>query len=104
MGPVSQQLEQELRREVQRNGIVVWLDRDDHYSALVDSLIEQARERSLPYDVFGFRGSFLELMLALEPQMGSIDKPQLVIHLPAFNEGRIRKISASLKISVLFFG
>lgn len=42
-GLVSAALEQEVRREVQRRGVVVWLDRDGHYSDFVDDLIRRHR-------------------------------------------------------------
>ncbi len=56
LGPLSTALEAELRMQVQQNGIVVWLDRDDHDTELVDQL---------PYAVHGFRGSQLALMFDL---------------------------------------
>src|SRR5262249_19159292 len=90
LGPVSATLESELRTWVRRHGIVLWLDLDDHYSPFVDSLIEIRHAGDLPYDVHGFRGSYLELMLALEPLEGGVDKAPLVIHLPGFNEESVR--------------
>lgn len=39
LGPVSSFLDEELRRQVLRQGIVVWLDLKGHYTAFVDGLI-----------------------------------------------------------------
>ena len=47
-GPVSQALEAELRANVRRHGIVVWLDLDDDYSGFVDELIRLRAEGDLP--------------------------------------------------------
>lgn len=86
LGPVSAVLEEDLRGQVRRHGIAVWLDVDNHYSRFVDRLREMRSGGRLPYDVLAWRGSHLELMLALEPLAGSAEKPFLVIHLPGFNE------------------
>ncbi len=90
LGPVSAVLEADLRTWVRRHGIVLWLDLDNHYTAFVDRLIELRGDGSLPYDVRGFRGSYLELMLAPEPLEGGVEKTPLVIHLPGFNEEAVR--------------
>jgi hypothetical protein len=34
-------LEEEVKRELRQHGIVVWLDKDGHYSAYVDQLVER---------------------------------------------------------------
>ena len=57
LGPISTALEAELRKQVQQNGIVIWLDRDGHYTELVDRLQNLRAEEQLPYAVHGFRGS-----------------------------------------------
>ncbi len=64
-GPISNVLEAELRKQVQQNGIVIWLDRDAHYTELVDRLQAMRAEERLPYAVHGFRGSHLALMVDL---------------------------------------
>ena len=61
-------------------------DVDKHYSAFVDCLAGLRVAGDLPYEVQAFRGSHLELMLALETLTGGIDKPRLLIHLPGFTE------------------
>ena len=89
-GPISARLESDLRSSVRSNGIVVWLDLDGHYTEFVDGLIELRKSERLPYQVCAWRGSHLELMLALEPLAGGVEKTPLVVHLPGFNEESIR--------------
>jgi hypothetical protein len=84
LGPISTALEAELRQQVQRSGIVIWLDRDGHYSPLVDQLQALRAEGSLPYAVHAFRGSHLALMLDLDAVAAGSDPPRLLIHLPGF--------------------
>ena len=90
LGPVSAVLEAELRAKTRRHGIVVWLDPDAHYASFVDRLITQRSENRLPYPVQTYRGSFLELMLELEPLANGVDRPPLLIHLPGFNQETIK--------------
>lgn len=89
LGPISSALESELRQRVQQNGIVIWLDRDGHYSPLVDELQALRAEGSLPYAVHGFRGSHLALMLDLDAVAAGSDPPRLLIHLPGFTEDTV---------------
>lgn len=89
-GPVSAALEADLRAEVRRQGIVIWLDRDGHYSPFVDRLIERRSQHDLPFAVAGYRGSFLKLLFELERTAGGLDKPQLLIHMPGFYEDSIK--------------
>jgi hypothetical protein len=90
-GPISTALEAELRKQVQQNGIVVWLDRDGHYSQLVDQLQAQRADGQLPYAVHGFRGSHLALMLDLDAVAAGSDPPRLLIHLPGFTEDTVKE-------------
>ena len=92
LGPVSKAVEADLGAQVQRHGIVVWLDADAAYTPLVDRLAALRAEdpAAVPYLVAGFRGSHLELMLALEGVAGGVDKPHLVVHLPGFNEETVK--------------
>jgi hypothetical protein len=83
-------LEAELRQRVQQNGIVIWLDRDGHYSQLVDQLKTQRAEGALPYAVHGFRGSHLALMLDLDAVAAGSDPPRLLIHLPGFTKDTVK--------------
>ena len=40
-GPITAALEAEVERELRDHGIVVWLDRDAHYTPFVDVLAER---------------------------------------------------------------
>ncbi len=88
-GPVSTALEREVREEVRRRGIVVWLDKDGTYTNFVDGLASRGGE--FPYPVAGFRGSFLDLLLKLEPLGTGLDQPTVLIHMPGFTEDTVRK-------------
>ena len=89
-GLIAAALEREVRRKVQERGVVVWLDRDGHYTDFVDALIRRHQDGEMAEPVVGFRGSFLELLLALEPHAGGLDSGQLLIHLPGFNKETVR--------------
>ena len=89
-GPVSASLESDLRDWTRRQGVVVWLDLDGHYSTFVDRLIAARTADALPYDVRAFRGSHLALMMSLEGIAGGAEKVPLVIHMPGFNEESVR--------------
>jgi hypothetical protein len=91
LGPISAALEAELRKQVQQNGIVIWLDRDGHYSQLVAELQAQRTDGELPYAVHGFRGSHLALMLELDAVAAGSDPPRLLIHLPGFTEDTVKE-------------
>ena len=91
LGPISVALEAELRQRVQQNGIVIWLDRDGHYSQLVDQLQAQRASGELPYAVHGFRGSHLALMLELDAVAAGSDPPRLLVHLPGFTEDTVKE-------------
>jgi predicted RNA-binding Zn ribbon-like protein len=90
LGPISNALEADLRKQVQQNGIVVWFDRDGHYTELVDRLQSLRAEDHLPYAVHGFRGSHLALMLDLDAVAAGSDPPRLLIHLPGFTEESVK--------------
>lgn len=92
LGPVSAVLEEDLRAAISRGGLVVWLDADDHYTGFVDRLIARRAAGDLPhYDVQAYRGSHLELMLAMEDSSGGVDKPARVVHMPGFNVESIQR-------------
>jgi hypothetical protein len=90
MGPVSTALEADLREWVRRHGVAVWLDLDGHYTGFVDQLAALRAAGELPYAVCAYRGSLLELMMALEPHGAGVERPPLLLHLPGFNEERVR--------------
>ncbi len=89
-GPASALLEQELAQEIRRQGIVVWLDRDKSFTTFVDRLAERHAAGTFEHPVVGFRGSFLELLFALETRGSGYDRNPLLIHMPGFNEEAIR--------------
>jgi hypothetical protein len=91
LGPVSEVLEKELRDQVRRHGIVMWLDADGRYQSFVERLVAARAEGSLPYEVRRFRGSFLELMVELAPLSRGTDREHLVVHLPGFHEESLRE-------------
>lgn len=86
VGVVSKALEQEIRDEIRRHGIVVWLDKDNAYSGFVDAFKERAGVPVLP-----FRGSFLELLLDLRDHGNGLDRSPLLIHMPGYTEEAIRE-------------
>ncbi|PJB45674.1 MAG: PglZ domain-containing protein [Deltaproteobacteria bacterium CG_4_9_14_3_um_filter_63_12] len=88
--PVSAALEADLRTWVRRQGIVVWLDLDGHYTDFVDQLSARRQAGELPYEVRAFRGSHLALMVALEGLAGGTEKVPMVLHLPGFTEETVR--------------
>jgi len=89
-GPVSAALEADLRTWVRRQGVIVWLDLEDQYSAFVDRLVAARHAGMLPYEVRAYRGSHLALMLSLDGIAAGAEKIPLVIHLPGFNEDSVR--------------
>ena len=89
-GPVSAALEADVRDWVRRHGIALWLDMADDYSGFVDRLRAARARGALPYEVLAFRGSHLALMFELERLAGGVEKSQLVVHLPGFNEESIK--------------
>jgi len=88
-GPVSVVLDAEVRNWVRRYGVVFWLDLDGHYSDFVEQLIAARAVGDLPFEVHTFRGSHLELLLAVENLASGTEKTQLLIHLPGFNEDAV---------------
>jgi hypothetical protein len=90
-GPVSSLIEQEVLGELRRQGIVVWLDKDGSYTQFVDGLAVRYAGGAFPFPTVGFRGSFLDLLLKLEPFGNGLDKTPLLIHMPGFTEESIRK-------------
>src|SRR4051812_46575831 len=86
LGPVSSSLEAELRRTIQRHGIVLWLDPDKLYAGFIQQLLALRNQAELPYEVHTFRGSHLELLLGFEHLEGGVEKTPLLIHLPSLDE------------------
>lgn len=90
-GPISEAIEQEIRGELTKHGIVIWLDKDASFSRLVDDLASRRAKGDFPAPVAAFRGSFLDLLLQLDGQGAGLDRQPLLIHMPGFNEESIRK-------------
>ena len=88
--PVSDRLEQEIRTELRQKGVVIWLDKHAHYSALVDGLVAKRARGDFPFPVVPFRGSFLELLFALEDFGSGLDQAPLLVHLPGFTDETLR--------------
>jgi hypothetical protein len=89
-GLIASALEQELLKELRRHGIVVWLDAGGSFGPFVDGLRERHGQGDFPVPVAAFRGSFLELMVALEPYEAGLDPSPLLVHMPGFTEETIR--------------
>jgi len=90
-GPVAAALEQELLAELRRHGTVVWLDGARTFVSFVDGLLDRSKAGAFPFPVVAYRGSFLELLLALEPFGSGLDNAPLLIHMPSYTEETIRK-------------
>lgn len=84
--PVSALLAEEVRRYVRQQGVVIWLDAAGHYTGFVDRLIASWKAGEHPFPVVGWRGSHLELLLALAPHANGADPTPLLVHMPGFNE------------------
>lgn len=89
LGPASALLEAELKRIVKERGLVIWLDAEDNYSRYVAGLERRAQRGEFPYPVVHFGGSFLELMLALEPHGNDLHPDKVLVHVPGFNSQSI---------------
>lgn len=88
-GPVSQALEADLREQARQHGVVVWLDKEGTYTTFADALSERAADGEFAIPVRRFRGSYLEVMLALEGIADSITKTPLIVHVPGHTEESI---------------
>jgi hypothetical protein len=85
LGTITASLEDDLKQRVRQHGIVIWLDKDAHYTGYVDQLVQRYQNQDFPFPVVPFRGSYLEMLLALEPY-GNGDLPdRVIVHLPGHN-------------------
>ncbi|MEH1826753.1 MAG: BREX-6 system phosphatase PglZ [Nostoc sp.] len=91
LSPITAVLEAELKRELRQRGIVIWLDKDGYYNSYVDELIARYNRGDFFAPVVGFRGSYLEMVLALETYGNGLDPEPLLIHMPGHTEETIRK-------------
>ncbi|MGK0139641.1 MAG: hypothetical protein ACI9DJ_003103, partial [Algoriphagus sp.] len=90
MGVISEHIKKKLEQDLRSKGLLIWLDKDNEFNALVDSWIEQKKDGLFHYDIFAFRGSFLELMVQSQNVLSTKDMPKCVIHMPGFNEQDIK--------------
>lgn len=86
---LARPLLEEIGDSIRQHGVVVWLDKDGHYTELVDELAAQS-EKERGFAVVPFRGSYLETMLALEPYGSDLHPERLLIHMPGHNETSVR--------------
>jgi len=86
---VSRTLRDELKRKVRESGLLVWLDAERQYTELVDGLSKG--EDDFGYPVVSLRGSYLEVMLALESVGNDLRPERLLVHLPGLNKETIKE-------------
>jgi len=90
MGVIAEHIKKKLEQELRSKGLLIWLDKDNEFTPLVDSWIAQKKEGLFHYDIFAFRGSFLELMVESQHVLSTKEMPKCVIHMPGFNEQDIK--------------
>ena len=73
MGPVSIYLRELVAKQVREHGIVVWYDPEKHYGEFVKDL-------AIPdTTVARYCGSFFELRREVEPLIGGLQRPRLIV-------------------------
>ena len=76
MGPVSIYLRELVAKQVREYGIVVWYDPEKHYGKFVKDL-------AIPdATVARYCGSFFELRREVEPLIGGLQRPRLIVYVP----------------------
>ena len=90
MGVISEHIQRKLEEDIRSKGLLVWLDKEDEFSPLVDEWVALYKGGKFAYPVFAFRGSFLELMMESRAILAQKDMPKCVIHMPGFNEQEIK--------------
>lgn len=90
LGPISAALAADLQDLTRQHGFVLWPDRAGVFTDFVDRLVRRRDAGQLAFEVVAYRGSFLDLMLELEPLVGGVAKRPLLIHLPGFDEAAAR--------------
>ncbi|MFW6031477.1 MAG: BREX-6 system phosphatase PglZ, partial [Myxococcota bacterium] len=83
----SRALAGEVRRAVRERGLVVWVDGEGKYSRFVDEL----QGESFPYPVVPFRGSYLELLLAMEPYANGPQPDHVLVHLAGLTKESVKE-------------
>lgn len=89
---------------MRERSLVVWLDREGHYTPFVDGLIHQHQRGQFFAPVVGFRGSFLETMLRLESYQDGLDPEPLLLHVPGHTDQSIRSTPLLERSSVTGIG
>lgn len=91
MGIVAEHIRKKLVEDIRTKGLLIWLDKDHEFTHIVDTWIQEREHGTFPYDIYAFRGSFLELMIESQEILSGKIKPKCVIHMPGFNEQDIKK-------------
>ena len=91
---ISSYLFHELTHELRTKSLLVWLDPHAHFTSFVDRLADAWAEGEFPFPVMAYRGSFLELMLALDGHLEGAENRALLIHMPGFNTDTIKTTRA----------
>ncbi|MCU0565449.1 MAG: BREX-6 system phosphatase PglZ [Oculatellaceae cyanobacterium Prado106] len=91
MSLIATALEEEIKEKLRHYGIVIWLDKDSHYTAYVDALAQRHAQGTFFAPVIPFRGSYLEMIFALEPYGNGEIPDRLLIHMPGHTEETIRQ-------------
>lgn len=87
---VAETLERQVTSKLRESGLVVWLDKDGLYTQFVDELAERRQQGNFYAPVLGYRGSYLELLLALEKCAEGLDPEPLLLHLPGHTDVTVR--------------
>lgn len=48
MSLIATALEEEIKEKLRNHGIVIWLDKDSHYTAYVDTLAQRHAQAAIP--------------------------------------------------------
>lgn len=91
LGLITTVLEEEVKRELRQRGIIIWLDKDGYYTPYVDQLVDRYAKGEFFAPVIAFRGSYLAMLLTLEPYGNGLDQEPLLIHMPGHTEETIRQ-------------
>ncbi|MGB3294137.1 MAG: BREX-6 system phosphatase PglZ [Phormidesmis sp.] len=91
LGPITTTLEAEVSSRLRQQSLIIWLDKEGHYTDYVDQLAERHAKGDFFAPVVAFRGSYLEMMLALEPYGNRAAPDLLLIHMPGHNHSTVRQ-------------
>ena len=57
MGIVAEHIKKKLERNIRTKGLLIWLDKENEFTPLVDNWVQLRKEGQFPYDIFAFSGS-----------------------------------------------